>query len=182
MWKFIKSSTNQSNWFIHDKKEICFIGRSNVGKSSLINALSNNPKLAKTSKMPGRTQLINYFDANNKVVIVDLPGYGFANISLSIQEKMFIMIDQYFRYSKPVCVFVLIDARRGITEKDQTIIEHLINLNHKIVFIVTKVDKAKQSEIANTLKNDYFKNNKFFLSSIFNKKQLQKIKEFIFEV
>lgn len=182
MWKFIKSSSDQSNWLIHDKKEICFIGRSNVGKSSLINALSNNSKLAKTSKTPGRTQLINYFDANDKTIIVDLPGYGFANISLSIQEKMFIMIDQYFRYSKPIYVFVLIDARRGITEKDQTIIEHLISLNHKIIFIVTKVDKAKQSEIANTLKSDYFKNNKFFLSSISNKKQIEKIRQFIFEL
>ena len=182
MWKFIKSSSDQSNWLIHDKKEICFIGRSNVGKSSLINALSNNSKLAKTSKTPGRTQLINYFDTNDKVIIVDLPGYGFANISLSIQEKMFNMIDQYFQYSKPIYVFLLIDARRGITEKDQTIIEHLISLNHKIIFIVTKVDKAKQSEIANTLKSDYFKNNKFFLSSISNKKQIEKIRQFIFEL
>lgn len=182
MWKFIKSSSDQSNWLIHDKKEICFIGRSNVGKSSLINALSNNSKLAKTSKTPGRTQLINYFDTNDKVIIVDLPGYGFANISLSIQEKMFSMIDQYFQYSKPIYVFLLIDARRGIMEKDQTIIEHLISLNHKIIFIVTKVDKAKQSEIAKTLKNDYFKNNKFFLSSISNKNQIEKIRKFIFEI
>lgn len=182
MWKFIKSSSDQSNWLIHDKKEICFIGRSNVGKSSLINALSNNSKLAKTSKTPGRTQLINYFDINDKVIIVDLPGYGFANISLSIQEKMFNMIDQYFQYSKPIYVFLLIDARRGITEKDRTIIEHLISLNHKIIFIVTKVDKAKQSEIAKTLKNDYFKNNKFFLSSISNKNQIEKIRKFIFEI
>ena len=95
MWKFIKSSSDKSNWLIHDNKEICFIGRSNVGKSSLINALARNSKLAKVSKMPGRTQLINYFQNENDLIIVDLPGYGYANISYSIQEKMFNMIDEY---------------------------------------------------------------------------------------
>ncbi|MBD5423109.1 MAG: YihA family ribosome biogenesis GTP-binding protein [Mycoplasma sp.] len=178
MWEFIKSASNKSNWLVHDNKEICFIGRSNVGKSSLINALANN-KLAKTSKTPGRTQLINYFKNENNTIIVDLPGYGFANIALQLQEKMFLMVDEYFNNSNPNIVFLLIDARRGIMRQDENIIEHLINLKHNIVLILTKVDKAKQSEIASSLKHKYFKTIPYFESSIKNENKINKIKEFI---
>ena len=177
MWKFIKSSSDKSNWLIHDNEEICFIGRSNVGKSSLINALARNSKLAKVSKMPGRTQLINYFQNENDLIIVDLPGYGYANISYSIQEKMFNMIDEYFRINKPSNVFFLIDSRHGITPKDAEIIGYLLNLNHNLIFILTKVDKAKQKEIAKTLKNDYLKNFKYFKSSIDNEKLINAIRD-----
>ncbi len=179
MWKFIKSSSNKDNWLNHNNKEICFIGRSNVGKSSLINALANNNKLAKTSKMPGRTQLINYFQNENGLIIVDLPGYGYANVSIRIQEEMFGMIDQYFKENKPEFVFLLIDSRHGITEKDNQIIRHLINLKHNLVFILTKTDKAKQSEIAKNIQNDYFSIYPFFKSSINNSKLIHDIKQFI---
>ena len=177
MWKFIKSSSDKSNWLIHDNKEICFIGRSNVGKSSLINALARNSKLAKVSKMPGRTQLINYFQNENDLIIVDLPGYGYANISYSIQEKTFNMIDEYFRINKPSNVFFLIDSRHGITSKDVEIIEYLLSLNHNLTFILTKVNKAKQKEIAKTLKNGYFQNFEFFKSSINNEKLINAIRD-----
>ncbi len=177
MWKFIKSSSNKSNWLIHDNKEICFIGRSNVGKSSLINALAKNSKLAKVSKMPGRTQLINYFQNENGLIIVDLPGYGYANISFSIQEKMFNMIDEYFKINKPSYVFCLIDSRHGVTKKDKEIIDYLINLGHNLIFILTKVDKAKQKEITKSLKNDYFQKFELFKSSINNEKLINIIRE-----
>lgn len=179
MWKFIKSSSDKSNWLIHNKKEICFIGRSNVGKSSLINALARQNKLAKTSKTPGRTQLINYFENENGKIIVDLPGYGFAQISLSAQKKMFKMIDEYFNEAKPNIVFVLIDARRGIMKQDQEIIDYLVSLKHNIILIITKTDKATQKEISQILKNEYFKKIKYFQSAISNEKKISVIRDFI---
>lgn len=179
MWKFIKSASDKTNWYKHNQKEICFIGRSNVGKSSLINALANNSKLAKTSKTPGRTQLINYFETEDKTIIVDLPGYGFANISLSIQEKMFEMVDQYFNEAKPGVVCVLIDSRRGITEKDDEIINHLLSLSHNVILILTKIDKAKQSELAQALKHPFFRELKYFQSSINNSRLINQIRSFI---
>lgn len=179
MWKFIKSSSDKSNWWEHNNKEICFIGRSNVGKSSLINALANNKKLAKTSKTPGRTQLINYFQNNDGLVIVDLPGYGFANISIKTQEKMFFMVDQYFKYGNPNFIFLLIDSRRGIGKQDEEIIEYLLNLNHNIILVLTKIDKATQKEISLTMKHPYFNQLKFFQISISNKKKIQQLNNFI---
>lgn len=179
MWKFIKSSSDKTNWYLHNQKEICFIGRSNVGKSSLINALSGNKKLAKTSKTPGRTQLINYFETPDKKVIVDLPGYGFANISISIQKKMFEMIDEYFNKANPTTVFVLIDSRRGITEKDEEIINYLLDLNHNVLLILTKVDKANQSEIHKAMSHPFFKKLNYFKSSINNEKLISLINDYI---
>lgn len=179
MWKFIKSSSNKNNWLIHSNKEICFIGRSNVGKSSLINALANNKKLAKTSKTPGRTQLINYFETDSKKIIVDLPGYGFANISIENQKKMFLMIDQYFLESKIDYVFVLIDSKIGITPKDEEIINHLLSLNHNVFLILTKIDKSIQSERSSSLKHVFFKQLKYFETSINDKKSILKLRNFI---
>lgn len=180
MWKFIKSSSSKENWLTHNQVEVCFIGRSNVGKSTLINNLANNHKLAKTSKTPGRTQLINYFQTDKNIVVVDLPGYGFAKISKQQQEKMFYMVNEYFNYNKPKVVFILIDSRCGILKQDEEIIEYLSNLNHKIVLIITKTDKAKQKELARTLKHNLFKNHQHFLSADSNQNKILKIKEFIY--
>lgn len=179
MWKFIKSSSSIENWLEHNNKEICLIGRSNVGKSSLINALSRINKLAKVSKTPGRTQLINYFQNEKGTVIVDLPGYGYANISLSKQETMFEMIDEYFKNKKPNIVFILIDSKVGITLKDEEIINYLNQLKHNIKFILTKSDKANQSQMSKTLKSEYFKNFQYFICSISNEKQINIIRNFI---
>ncbi len=179
MWKFIKSSSNKLNWLEHNQKEFCFIGRSNVGKSTLINLLANQNKLAKTSKFPGRTQLINYFETEDKKIIIDLPGYGYAKISYSEQERMFSMVDEFFRLNKPEVVFVLIDAKIGITSKDEEIIEYLDSLNHNIKLILTKVDKANQSELSKTLKHPIVKDFEHFRSSIENEKYIEKIREYI---
>lgn len=181
MWKFIKSASNQSNWLDHQAFEICFIGRSNVGKSTLINVLAN-AKIAKTSKMPGRTQLINYFEINSKIILVDLPGYGFANLSKTQQLNISQMINQYFEKAKPQMVFILIDARIGITNHDQEVIDYLNKLNYQIILILTKCDKVKQSELAKTLKHQYFQKYIFFKAKINNKNSIDQIKNFIFNL
>lgn len=181
MWKFIKSASDQSNWLKHDCLEICFIGRSNVGKSTLINVLAN-AKIAKTSKMPGRTQLINYFQINEQIVLVDLPGYGFANISKTQQLNISKMINQYFEQKQVQVIFVLIDARIGITSSDQEVINYLSDLNYQIVLILTKCDKVKQAELAKTLKHPFFQNHTFFKSKINNQHSIEQIKNFIFNL
>ena len=181
MWKFIKSASDQTNWLNHHSFEICFIGRSNVGKSTLINVLAN-AKIAKTSKMPGRTQLINYFEVNSKIILVDLPGYGFANLSKIQQLNISHMVNEYFEKGKPQVIFVLVDARIGITDYDQEVIKYLKKLNYQIILILTKCDKVKQSELAKTLRHQYFQEYIFFKAKINNKNSIDQIKNFIFNL
>ncbi|ENY68510.1 putative GTP-binding protein EngB [Metamycoplasma auris 15026] len=146
MWKFIKSSTSQENWMLENNEEIIFWGRSNVGKSSLINALSKT-KIAKTSSTPGRTRLINYFETTNKKIIVDLPGYGYAKMSKKDQQKIAGIIDFYFRNAKSKkLVCFLIDAKIGFSAIDLEMIEYIQSLNIPFDIIVTKLDKANQSQ------------------------------------
>ncbi|PYF42625.1 ribosome biogenesis GTP-binding protein YihA/YsxC [Metamycoplasma alkalescens] len=146
MWKFIKSSTSQENWLLDNEQEIIFWGRSNVGKSSLINALAKT-NLAKTSSTPGRTRLINYFETTNKKIIVDLPGYGYAKISKKDQQKIAGIIDFYFRNSKTnKIVCFLIDAKVGFSAIDLEMIEYVESLSIKFDIIITKLDKANQSQ------------------------------------
>ncbi|MGY6171758.1 ribosome biogenesis GTP-binding protein YihA/YsxC [Candidatus Mycoplasma pogonae] len=147
MWKFIKSAQDKNSWYQHEGKEICFIGRSNVGKSSLINALANT-KIAKTSNTPGRTQLINYFSDDYHNIVVDLPGYGYAKMSKSQKQKMLDMIEQYFIESTNLAtVFLLFDSVIGPTEFDFEMYYYLQALNRKVILVGTKVDKAKQSQL-----------------------------------
>ncbi|WP_427867364.1 ribosome biogenesis GTP-binding protein YihA/YsxC [Mycoplasmopsis arginini] len=146
MWKFIKSSTSQENWLDVSNHEIVFWGRSNVGKSSLINALAKT-KLAKTSSTPGRTRLINYFETTNHQIVVDLPGYGYASMSKKDQQKVNGIIDHYFRnseISKTVCF--LIDAKVGFTPIDLEMIDYINFLGISFDIIITKIDKANQSQ------------------------------------
>lgn len=171
MWKFLKSSSDKSNFYIHRESEICFWGRSNVGKSTLINTLTNQA-LAKVSKTPGRTQLINYFIDNNNKIIVDLPGYGFAKMSKEAQTKMFNNTISYINNSKSLLMlFLLIDSRTGITKIDNEMIQILEKMQINISLVFTKIDKLNQSEksklvkeINNNLKTKMF-NNVFVLSS-----------------
>ncbi|ADE19811.1 ribosome biogenesis GTP-binding protein YihA/YsxC [Mycoplasma crocodyli] len=172
MYKFIKSSTDKSNWYDHQASEICFWGRSNVGKSSLLNAIVNNKSLARVSKTPGRTQLLNYFENDlSKNIIVDLPGYGYAKISKSQKDKMLKMIDEYLKNSSSLkAVLLLIDSRHGITNIDREIINYLVSINLPIVLIYTKIDKLNQKEKSQLIKmsKNEFSINKFnylFVSS-----------------
>lgn len=146
MWKYLKSAADQNSWLKHDGKELVFWGRSNVGKSSLINALSET-KIAKASATPGRTRLINYFQTNNNKIIVDLPGYGYASLNKKQQNKIVGIIDFYFKNgqnNKEVCI--LIDAKIGFMPIDAEMIEYLKSLNIKFSIIITKIDKANQSQ------------------------------------
>ena len=124
--------------------EIAFIGKSNVGKSSLINTICNHRGLAKVSHTPGRTQQINFFSVLDKFVIVDLPGYGFAKVPLSVKERWEQLIIYYLQNrSNLKLVNLLIDARRGIKDNDREIAQQLISCNINIQIIFTKVDKVK---------------------------------------
>ena len=144
MYKFIKSSTEPSNMLTGHKSEVAFIGRSNVGKSSLINAVVKQKSLARTSNTPGRTQLINFFQ-DGKKMLVDLPGYGYARISKTQKKEMFKMIDVYFKTrTELVFTFLLVDSRLGATDDDIIMFNYLKELNRDFLVVLTKTDKLNQ--------------------------------------
>jgi len=166
MWEFIKSSTNPSNMLSGHSTEVAFIGRSNVGKSSLINALTNRKSLARTSNTPGRTQLINFFQ-DGKKTIVDLPGYGYAKMSKTKQREMLEMIREYFETREELKkVFVLVDTLVGPTKLDLEIIEYLNQIDRDYIVVLTKCDKANQSQRHKTkVAMDKYENEYFLVSS-----------------
>ncbi|MGL5617848.1 MAG: ribosome biogenesis GTP-binding protein YihA/YsxC [Metamycoplasmataceae bacterium] len=186
MWNFIKSSSSKENWLDHDFREVCFIGRSNVGKSSLINALSKNNKLAKTSKTPGRTQLINYFNTEKGIMVVDLPGYGFAKMSKVHKGNMQIMLDEYFNESQKLShIFLLFDARHGLLEEDVLFYNYLLDKNHKIILVGTKIDRTTQSQRHKVKQNPIiasFEDNEIFFCSSQKNKNIDKLREFIYSI
>jgi GTP-binding protein len=133
--------------------EYAFIGRSNVGKSSLINMLTGVKKLAKTSSSPGKTILINHFLINDKWYIVDLPGYGYAKISLNTRERLHKMITEYsLKREQLACLFVLIDSRHEAFEIDLDFIHFLGENQVPFALVFTKSDKVSQSELQKNLK------------------------------
>lgn len=152
--EFIISNTQVSKCPLPDKPEFAFIGRSNVGKSSLINMLTDRKNLAKTSSTPGKTQTINHFLINKKWYLVDLPGYGYATVSKTTKEGWSRMIESYFKERENVsCTFILIDSRLEPQKKDIDFINWLGGLGIPIALVLTKIDKIKQSELAKSKKN-----------------------------
>lgn len=136
-----------------DRPEYAFIGRSNVGKSSLINMLAGNDKLAKTSATPGKTQLINHFSINEEWYIVDLPGYGFAKVSQSDRRRWEQMIENYLRRRENlVTVFVLIDSRHSPQKIDLEFLGRLRKWNIPFCLIFTKADKENQRTVSMNVK------------------------------
>ena len=128
------------------KKECCFIGRSNVGKSSLINSLTKTTKLAKTSKTPGRTQAINVFLISEKINMIDLPGYGFAKVSKVVRENLMILIEEYIENRDTLDhVFLLIDSKVGIKNSDIDMLDLLSDCSRKFSIILTKIDKISNN-------------------------------------
>lgn len=137
----------------NDKVELAFIGRSNVGKSSLINTLLNRKSLARTSSQPGKTQTINYYNINDAFYLVDLPGYGYAKISREVKEKWKRMTLNYFNNSKMLrVVFQLIDIRHDPTEKDKEMYDTLLQCGFSPIIIATKADKIKRSQLNKQVK------------------------------
>lgn len=150
--EFISSSPNVTLCPKDPLPEYAFIGRSNVGKSSLINMLVERKKLAKTSVTPGKTRLINHFRINDKWFLADLPGYGYARVSKKDRAQFSRMIEQYAtRRENLVCFFVLVDARHPPQQLDLDFIEWLGNNNLPFVIVLTKIDKVTQKEKSKNL-------------------------------
>ena len=147
--RFLKSSSNNKHCPPPDKPEFAFIGRSNVGKSSLINMLTNHKSLAKTSGRPGKTQLINHFKINNNWFLVDLPGYGYAKVSKRTKEVFQQFITDYFeKREQLICAFVLIDIRHEAQQIDLEFITYLGEIQLPFCIVFTKADKISKGKVA----------------------------------
>lgn len=133
--------------------EIAFAGKSNVGKSSLINALMNRKSLARTSSQPGKTQTINFYNINDELYFVDLPGYGYAKVSRQEKEKWGRMIERYLRQSKVLkAVFLLVDIRHDPSENDKIMYDWVCANGFHPVIIATKADKINRSQLQKQIK------------------------------
>ena len=133
--------------------EVAFAGKSNVGKSSLINALMNRKSYARTSSQPGKTQTINYYNINDAMLLVDLPGYGYANVSPSVKEKWGKMVERYLKQSKQLKqVFLLIDIRHDPSANDKMMYDWIVHNGYQPIIIATKVDKLKRSQVQKHVK------------------------------
>ena len=137
----------------NDKIEIAFAGKSNVGKSSLINALVNRKALARTSAQPGKTQTINFYKVNNEVYFVDLPGYGYAKVSEEVKAKWGKLIENYLNKSEMLkAVFLLIDIRHEPSANDRNMYEWIVYQGYDPIIIATKMDKINRSQIQKHVK------------------------------
>jgi GTP-binding protein len=150
--KFVKSSPEFRKCPEPNKPEYAFIGRSNVGKSSLINAITNHKKLAKTSGTPGKTQLINHFEINDWWYLVDLPGYGFAKISKTMRAQWEKMIMDYL-YQRPnlMTTFILIDSRHEPQKLDKDLLDWFGSNQLPFTIVFTKADKLTKKRLGDSL-------------------------------
>ncbi len=185
--QFVISNTNYKLCPKENMPEYAFIGRSNVGKSSLINALVNNKNLAKTSGKPGKTQLINHFIINNNWYLVDLPGFGYAKISKEKRKEFETMISNYLLNRKNlVCLFVLIDSRHKPQSIDQEFMQWLAKKEIPFAIVFTKSDKLGKNILQKNI--DFYKSEMLkeweelpdlFITSSEQKKGTEEIKDFI---
>lgn len=144
----VTSTLPENEW-----PEVAFAGKSNVGKSSLINALMNRKSLARTSAQPGKTQTINFYNINDEMYLVDLPGYGYTKVAVSVKEKWGKMIERYLNTSKMLkAVFLLIDIRHVPSENDKQMYNWIIDNGYQPIIIATKVDKLKRSQVGKHVK------------------------------
>lgn len=137
----------------NDKIEIAFAGKSNVGKSSLINALMNRKSYARTSAQPGKTQTINFYNINEELYFVDLPGYGYAKVSEEIKAKWGKMIERYLKKSEQLrAVLLLIDIRHEPSANDKQMYEWILSNGYHPIIIATKLDKINRSQVQKHIK------------------------------
>jgi len=157
--EFITSAVSPNQYPTDNRIEIAFVGRSNAGKSSLINTITNRRKLAKTSSTPGKTRLINFFLINNEFYFVDLPGYGFAKVSKREQEKWGNMMEKYLiERSQLKRIALLVDSRHKPTKEDVLMYQWIKYYGYEVIVVATKSDKLKKSE--------YQKNKKIILETL----------------
>ena len=187
---FVISNTNYKLCPNEKKAEYAFIGRSNVGKSSLINALTNNKSLAKTSGKPGKTQLINHFLINEDWYMVDLPGYGYAKTSKVLRVRFHKMINEYLLNRKNlICLFVLIDSRHDLQSIDNEFMQFLSENNIPFTMVFTKIDKQGKSTLKKnfnkfktTMLNDWETLPKHFMTSSVKRTGLKELLSYISEL
>jgi GTP-binding protein len=152
--EFIKSATKPSEYPPGKIPEIAIAGKSNVGKSSLINTLVNRKNLARTSSQPGRTQTINFFRVNGEISLADLPGYGYAKAPLEVREGWKPMVESYLQTREEICLVILIlDARRGASPDDLNLLDWLDYHQIPSLIVYTKADKLSQMERARQERN-----------------------------
>lgn len=146
--KFVWGSQTAGSYPRTAFPEIAFVGRSNVGKSSLLNALTGQRGLAKTSKTPGRTQQFNFFNLGDRFMLVDMPGYGYASVGKKLEQMWTEMADDYFRNRDQLRrLFVLVDSRHGLKDTDRMLMDWLNKSVVPYQIILTKIDKAKKDEL-----------------------------------
>ena len=150
--EFVKSAFERSHWVEDELPEIAFLGRSNVGKSSLLNSLLNRKKLAKTSNTPGRTQSLNYFLINESFYFVDLPGYGYAKVPRKIQSEWGKMAEDFLANCRQLMLSIqLVDARHPPTVLDRQLFEWLTFHEKKSLVVATKADKLSNIKLGKSL-------------------------------
>lgn len=151
--EFVVSAVHPKQYPEGDRFEVAFVGRSNVGKSSLINTLTNRKKLVKVSGVPGKTRLINFFLINNEHFFVDLPGYGYAKVSKTEKEKWGKVMEEYLvKRGNLKKIILLVDSRHKPTADDITMYNFIKYYNYEPIIVATKIDKLSKNEISKNLK------------------------------
>lgn len=144
--KYIVSAPSKKFWIASDRKEICIVGRSNVGKSTFINKICNHNALARVSNTPGYTKYINFFDVNNSFYLADTPGYGYAKASWSRDESFSNMMQEYiYERENLICVIMIVDGKVGFTSDDLLLLDMLRDANRQVLVVASKIDKTNQS-------------------------------------
>ncbi len=187
---FIKSATTYKACPLPDKHEVAFIGRSNVGKSSLINMLCNNRKLAKTSSTPGKTQTINHFLINKSWYLVDLPGYGYAKVNKQLRNTFANFISDYILNRPNLdCLFILVDSRHEPRKIDLEFIAWCGENEIPIAIVMTKTDKLKPAELEHninvyveTLLQEWEETPPMYYTSAENKNGKEELLEYIGQI
>lgn len=144
--KLIISAASAKQFPETGQKEVVMVGKSNVGKSSLINALCNRKRLAYVGQRPGKTRLINFFHITDELMLVDVPGYGFANRSKQEQINYGTLMDSYFDLRHPNLMILLVDIRRGISEEDQAMMHFAEHYGMDVVIVLSKADKLSKGK------------------------------------